>query len=386
MGKRRKLSSQKPEEDVESLTKQTSKLIREIESEKSKLDKSTSPESLKSNSSNAGMVDFLNSVIDGENFQNLKKELTKFNESRLKMQSNYSESFSKRLGENVKELRSSIGIASKVVNDLTGYTRVNELKELIARNDSNLHELRDRIAEAKKAYNDAVEGRAQSQRDLNELLERKNSWTPEDLEKFTKMYMNEHALEGEVHQRSKALDQLEQKEDETHDSLIKSIMNRYHEEQVWSDKIRQFSTWGTVLIMVCNLILVLLVQLVFEPFKRSRLVHSFENKVRDLFAKNEEMGEEIKSLREDIQRSQQSISLQVSESNQKLSRLLPDETVEVTDTSFTSLLRLLISNLSSPFNSLSPETFVITKHDFQYFVFFFSSILLAAGCILGRTL
>ena len=77
-------------------------------------------------------------------------------------------------------------------------------------------------------------------------------------------------------------------------------MNRYHEEQIWSDKIRQFSTWGTILIMCINLVLILLVQFVFEPFKRWRLVNSFEGKVKELFSNSEKLDLDIQELRNEL--------------------------------------------------------------------------------------
>lgn len=58
--------------------------------------------------------------------------------------------------------------------------------------------------------------------------------------------------------------------------LARSIMERYHEEQLWSDKIRSVSTYGTWALMVVNLLLFVAVQTVFEPRKRKRLTDRFE--------------------------------------------------------------------------------------------------------------
>jgi len=54
---------------------------------------------------------------------------------------------------------------------------------------------------------------------------------------------------------------------------------RYHEEQIWSDKIRRASTWGTFALMGVNVLLFVVVQVGLEPWRRGRLVRGFEEKV-----------------------------------------------------------------------------------------------------------
>lgn len=63
--------------------------------------------------------------------------------------------------------------------------------------------------------------------------------------------------------------------------LSKSILSRYHEEQIWSDKIRRMSTWGTWGLMGVNVLLFLIFQVAVEPWRRRRLVKGFEEKVME---------------------------------------------------------------------------------------------------------
>lgn len=239
----------------------------------------------------------LDTVKEGENFKQLQFELSKFYAAKKKASEDIQQSFSKKLDNNVQELKKSIKIASSVVNDITGYSKVMDLRDLIMRNESRIKELRTLVHNAKKDYEDAVNLRSSSQKEINILLEGKNNWTPVELERFTKLYMNNHDLESAVLQSKSNLKKLEVEEEDTHDELIKAIMDRYHEEQVWSDKIRQFSTWATVLILCANVTLVVLVQLVFEPYKRYRLVNSFEEKVKDLFKNNQKLDGDINDLK-----------------------------------------------------------------------------------------
>ena len=242
----------------------------------------------------------IDTVRASENVKLLTSELSTFYENKKKSQQEFNDSLSKKIDHNVKELKSSISIASKVVNEITGYNKVIKLKDIIDANERKLQELKAELHKSKQDHERALELRSTSQKEVNELLERKNSWTPMDLERFTKIYMTTHDLEKNVKDTSKRLHTLETLQESTHDALIRSIMNRYHEEQVWSDKIRQFSTWGTILIMCINLLLVFLVQVVFEPFKRWRLVNSFEGKVKELFSNSEKLDLDIQQLREEL--------------------------------------------------------------------------------------
>ena len=242
----------------------------------------------------------IDTVKASENVKLLQTELSEFYANKRKTQKELNETLSKTISHNVKELKSSIGIASKVVNEITGYNKVIKLKDVIDEHDNKLKELKKEIHAAKAEHERSLELRSSSQKEVNELLERKNSWTPVDLERFTKIYLTTHDLDKSVKDSSKRLNDLEKLQETTHDNLIKSIMNRYHEEQIWSDKIRQFSTWGTILIMCINLVLILLVQFVFEPFKRWRLVNSFEGKVKELFSNSEKLDLDIQELRNEL--------------------------------------------------------------------------------------
>lgn len=107
-------------------------------------------------------------------------------------------------------------------------------------------------------------------------MQRKHLWTGDDVTKFTELYRLEHqhsqaeAVAKEQYQAS------EKQMDREYMELARSIMERYHEEQLWSDKIRSVSTYGTWALMVVNLLLFVAVQTVFEPRKRKRLTDRFE--------------------------------------------------------------------------------------------------------------
>lgn len=335
---------------------------------------------------------FLRSM-ESDNFEELKVELNKFMEARKQKQRQLSDSFSKRLKDDLKEFKSSIGLAAKVVNDVTGYSNVEKMKKQIVENDARLSELREQIGAAKEAYSGAVDERSDAQKAMNELLERKNSWNEADLKKFTELYKNDHNLDKKIAEERANLEVLEQSEEDEHEQLIKSIMNRYHEEQIWSDKARQFSTWVTILLMAFNVVLLVMVQLVFEPIKRARLVRSFEEKVKDLFATNDQMGAEIHGLRADLNDGLKLVKedfASITAADTKIEKSLPETaTVRLIPTgpgpsAWSSWLATIFGELLSPFKGYGSETYTISKHDFQYFIYALSSVLVAIGCAVGR--
>ena len=116
---------------------------------------------------------------------------------------------------------------------------------------------------------------------MNELLQRKHAWTPNDLERFTELYRSDHANEQAEAAAQENLLTVERRAEEAAARLSASILARYHEEQIWSDKIRRMSTWGTWGLMGVNVLLFLVFQIGVEPWRRQRLVKGFEDKVME---------------------------------------------------------------------------------------------------------
>jgi sensitive to high expression protein 9 len=77
--------------------------------------------------------------------------------------------------------------------------------------------------------------------------------------------------------------------DQELNELLRSILSRYHEEQIWSDKIRSASTYGSLAALGLNLLVFVMATLVVEPWKRNRLAQTFEKKVEELSAQTREM-------------------------------------------------------------------------------------------------
>lgn len=151
--------------------------------------------------------------------------------------------------------------------------------------------------------------RSRTQREINELLQRKHQWNAEDVTRFTELYRSEHthaqeetAAKEEFHRSEKAMDR-------EYLELTRSMMERYHEEQLWSDKIRGASTYGTWALLAANVFLFMAVQTVFEPWKRKKLTDRFEelliSKVKEEEGKFGEVLEELRGKKEELTKNQE---------------------------------------------------------------------------------
>ena len=178
-------------------------------------------------------------------------------------------------------VQSNIFIAGQRLNDLTGYSGIEALKKETEYQEIQVQETREALKGAREAYAKAISQRSTSQRESNELLQRKHAWTPDDLERFTTLYRSDHANEMSESAARENLTTIERKAEEAAALLSKSILARYHEEQIWSDKIRRMSTWGTWGLMGVNVLLFLVFQIGVEPWRRKRLVKGFEDKVME---------------------------------------------------------------------------------------------------------
>lgn len=155
--------------------------------------------------------------------------------------------------------------------------------------EDRLRAARRHVREAKDNYASAINRRSTSQREVNELLQRKHAWSSADLERFTHLYRNDHTNEVSENETQEILSMAEREAEEAATQLSKSILSRYHEEQVWSDKIRRMSTWGTWGLMGVNVLLFLIFQIGVEPWRRRRLVKGFEEKVIEALEKEKTM-------------------------------------------------------------------------------------------------
>ncbi|EMG50889.1 hypothetical protein G210_0138 [Candida maltosa Xu316] len=210
--------------------------------------------------------------------ETIQKEIGGLPSQKAKRQSE----LAKKLTKYLDSAHDTILTATRALNDVTGYSAIEKLKKSIEVLEDDLKKAKEKVKKCKAAYGEAIQRRSQSQREVNELLTRKHNWSSNDLERFTELYRNDHENERLEHEAERNLDEMESKVDAIQLKLTQSILTRYHEEQIWSDKIRRSSTWGTWILMGINVMLFVVATLIVEPWKRKKLVHAFEDKVKQV--------------------------------------------------------------------------------------------------------
>lgn len=195
--------------------------------------------------------------------------------------------------DKLSDWKATLTSATKALNDLTGYTSIEKLKSSVDVLELELKTAKSGLKQAKADYTDAIQRRSDLQKEINELLTRKHNWTPADLERFTELYRNDHQNQQDETNAELKLEEAEQSVDAVQVRLTQLILTRYHEEQIWSDKIRQILTWGTWMLMGVNVMLFAVATFFVEPWKRRRLVNAFHDEVQ---TKLDEFTSEIQLL------------------------------------------------------------------------------------------
>ncbi|KAF8837921.1 mitochondrial distribution and morphology family 33, partial [Paxillus ammoniavirescens] len=168
------------------------------------------------------------------------------------------------------------------LNRVTGYEEIEALKKQVVDQEARIKATRQAARDAKTAYDVAVLQRSISQREVNDLLQRKSSWTDADVSNFTSLVRSDHSFEQEEAHTKARVAETEDAVDREFSELMRAILARYHEEQVWSDKIRSASTYGSLAVLGVNLVVFIMAVIVVEPWKRKRLTQTFERKVEEI--------------------------------------------------------------------------------------------------------
>lgn len=152
--------------------------------------------------------------------------------------------------------------------------------------EARINATRQAARQAKVEYDEAVVQRSNSQREVNDLLQRKSNWNDEDVSRFTTLVRQDHLFEQEEVRAKAAVDETEAAVEREFSKLMRTILARYHEEQVWSDKIRSASTYGSLAALGLNMLVFVMAIVVVEPWKRRRLAQTFEKKIEELSLEN----------------------------------------------------------------------------------------------------
>ncbi|KAH0353909.1 hypothetical protein KCU83_g2714, partial [Aureobasidium melanogenum] len=185
---------------------------------------------------------------------------------------------SKRVQERMDELLAKAAVVSHKVNNYTGtdYSGIERLRRDIIDQEQIVKAAHAEVNAAKVAYTTSYSQQAASQKEVVGLLERKHSWSAADLERYMSLIRSEHLNEQAVQAAKEHLANAERDLEDARAKLEKKERKQYHEEQIWSDTIRRNSTWVTFGLMGLNIFLLLANLIIFEPWRRRRIVREIK--------------------------------------------------------------------------------------------------------------
>ncbi|KAK4896891.1 sensitivity to high expression protein she9 [Elasticomyces elasticus] len=169
-------------------------------------------------------------------------------------------------------------IAGQHINAYTGtdYSGIEVLRKNILAQEQKVKDRHDEANNAKTVHRDAYTKQASAQKEIVSLLERKSSWSPTDLERYMSLVRSEHLNDQTVQVAKDDLAAAERELEEARSLLERLERKQYHEEQIWSDTIRRNSTWLTFSLMGVNILLLLANILIFEPYRRRKIVRDMK--------------------------------------------------------------------------------------------------------------
>jgi sensitive to high expression protein 9 len=167
-------------------------------------------------------------------------------------------------------------IASEL-NKISGFDVVEQIKMEIQTLDREIQQARKDVAAARMAYDDLLTRRKNNAREMNSLLQNKHAWTPADLERFTKVFQDEHVLESSEEAGKATLNSQTTRLDELFMGMLDKQRSLYAAEQGASDKVRVGSTYWTMLLMGVQLASFLAVYGFLEPRRRRLLQQQLDD-------------------------------------------------------------------------------------------------------------
>ncbi|PIA17744.1 hypothetical protein COEREDRAFT_80402 [Coemansia reversa NRRL 1564] len=257
----------------------------------------------------------------------------------------------RRMMEGVKRLPKEddwVTWAGKTLNVVTGYDRVAQLKLKVDTSGDEFNSARQSLEKIKQQHAQTIKDRISSQREINSLLQRKHLWNEEDVARFTDLYRDEHQAESNEHKTATELKNAESLVDRKYNELVSAIRERYHEEQIWSDKIRRASTYGTWAVLFMNIIALFLAQAIFEPRKRRKIVAGVDEKLAEAMELQQNKATDISQTLENRLAEQQKITVQMAEHMHNISVAISAISAKQ-EAELSSFTR----TVSSPQNSLS---------------------------------
>jgi len=170
-------------------------------------------------------------------------------------------------------------------NEHSGTHEISKLKELVHNSSLKFDKQQRLVAYARKAVDHALSAWEDSQIKHSQLMQVRNKWTPAQAMEFAKLLEKEVQVRSNLEQAKKDLAEKETHQSKLQIDYMNNLRKRYHEEQIWTDRWRILSTYGTWGLIALNSVVFLISQYLFRLREQQRM-KDFETLLKETLSSN----------------------------------------------------------------------------------------------------
>jgi sensitive to high expression protein 9 len=153
----------------------------------------------------------------------------------------------------------------------SGTHEILQLKEKVNKSSLAFDEKQRQVVEARKTLEQALKAWEGSQSQHTQLLQVRDRWTPTEAQEFAQLVQTEVQVRSDLKEAKKALAEREAQQSESQLEYMNHLRRRYHEEQIWQDKWRILSTFGTWGLILLNTFVFLVSQYLYRMRETQRI-------------------------------------------------------------------------------------------------------------------
>ena len=166
----------------------------------------------------------------------------------------------------------------------SGTKEILQLKTLVNESSIAFDTKQRQVAKARTILDNALQTFEQSQIQHAELLQSRDRWKPKQALQFAKLLEKEVTIRQELEAAKQNVTRLEGESVAAMNSYMNALRKRYHEEQLWADKWRIYSTYMTWGLIVFNSVVFLISQYMLRMRENQRMLDMKEMLQQSLVA------------------------------------------------------------------------------------------------------
>ena len=153
----------------------------------------------------------------------------------------------------------------------SGTHEILQLKNRVNNSSIEFDTKQHQVTQARILLDRALQSFENSQLQHTQLLSNRDRWTPSQALEFAKLLEKEVAIRAELETAKKSVTTLETQQIHAMNTYMNDLRKRYTEEQLWQEKWRVYSTYGTWGLLILNSVVFLISQYVYRIRENQRM-------------------------------------------------------------------------------------------------------------------